>query len=91
MADLVKREDIFQETIKYLTVELERHITDEMTAKGKVQEAQELLNRLEQTCYLCGRHVPNYRSVDIAAHIEQEHPGILYDSETGEIQVAQAD
>jgi len=74
MADLVKRGDIFQETIKYLKSELERHITDEMTAKGKVQEAQELLNRLEQTCYLCGRHVPNYRSVDIAAHIEQEHP-----------------
>ena len=76
MADLVKREDIFQETIKYLTVELERHINDEMTAKGKVQEAQELLNRLQQTCYLCGRHVPNYRSVDLAAHIEQEHHGV---------------
>ena len=76
MADLVKREEIFTETIRYLKAELERHITDEMTAKGKVQEAQELLNRLQQTCYLCGRHVPNYRSVDLAAHIEQEHPQV---------------
>ena len=76
MADLVNREDIFTETIRYLKSELERHITDEMTAKGKVQEAQELLNRLEQTCYLCGKYVPNYRSVDLAAHIEQEHPQV---------------
>ena len=76
MADLVNREDIFTETIRYLKSELERHITDEMTAKGKVQEAQELLNRLQQTCYLCGTHVPNYRSVDLAAHIEQEHADV---------------
>ena len=76
MADLVNREDIFTDTIRYHKSELERHITDEMTAKGKVQEAQELLNRLEQTCYLCGKYVPNYRSVDLAAHIEQEHADV---------------
>ena len=76
MADLVNREDIFKGTIEYLKSELERHITDEMTAKGKVQEAQELLNRIQQTCYLCGRHIPHYRSVDIAAHIELEHHGV---------------
>ena len=73
MFDTVNRDQVFNSTIEYLEAELNRHITDEFTAKGKVEEARELLNRLQMTCHLCGKYVPNYRAVDISTHIKLEH------------------
>ncbi len=57
----IKSRSIFADTIEHLEQEKETHRNDEMTAKGKVTEIDELLKRLANTCDTCGKYIyPEY-------------------------------
>ena len=74
-----KSRNIFSDTIEHLEQEKERHRNDEMTAKGKVIELDELLSRLANTCDTCGKYVyPEYndKTVRLMKH-KEDH---IYDN-----------
>ena len=71
-----KKRNIFSDTIEHLEQEKERHRNDEMTAKGKVTEIDELLNRLANTCDDCGKYIyPEYndKTARLRKHKEEQH------------------
>ena len=66
--------NVFSPTIEHLKREKEIHRNDEMTARGKVTECDELIRRLQSTCHYCGKHVYSYREDNaLKVHIEEEH------------------
>jgi hypothetical protein len=68
---------VFKGTLDYLEKEKERHLNDEMTARGKVEELKELRERLLNTCSQCGEYVyPDYKDANIRleTHMEERHP-----------------
>ena len=59
----------------YLTRESETHKRDIITNQGKVQEIDELLVRVQNTCLFCGEYVYNYSDTDrMGEHINVKHP-----------------
>ena len=73
LAELPKMKSL----VAYLKEEKERHRNDEMTAKGKVTEIEELLRRVTNSCHICGQYIyPSFsdKPVDrIGEHIEDKH------------------
>tara|TARA_R110000824_G_scaffold140016_1_gene305550 strand:+ start:1213 stop:1470 length:258 start_codon:yes stop_codon:yes gene_type:complete len=70
----INKMTVFSPTIEYLEQEKERHRNDEMTARGKVAELDELLNRLEHTCDECGKYIyPEYndKTIRLIKHKEE--------------------
>ena len=69
----ITKRTVFSDTIEHLEQEKETHRNDEMTAKGKVIELDELLSRLANTCDTCGKYVyPEYndKTVRLMKHKE---------------------
>jgi|TARA_R110000824_G_scaffold120758_3_gene276417 hypothetical protein len=67
---------VFASTIAYIDQEKERHLNDEMTARGKVEELKELRVRLINTCDVCGNHVyPDYKDkyINLDKHMKEQH------------------
>lgn len=61
--------------VTYLKRESETHKGDIRRAEGKVQEIDELIVRVQNTCKFCGEYVYNYSDVDrMGQHIESKHP-----------------
>ena len=59
---------------KYLVRESDTHKGDIKRAEGKVQEIDELLQRVQNTCIYCGEYVYNYSNENrMGAHVESKH------------------
>ena len=68
-------EELLATQATYLTQEMEKHETDIANAQGKVQENQEMLQRVERTCLYCGEYVYKYGDEDrMSIHISNRHP-----------------
>jgi hypothetical protein len=63
---------------KYLTDEIAKHERDIQTNQGKVQENNELLERINNTCLYCGERVMNWgrdegEPTRMESHIDDRH------------------
>ena len=82
MADLLSGSQMLEKQAEYLRREKDQHKRDIITNQGKVQEIEELLTRVENTCLHCGEFIfPTFRDNEnrmddhiMTKHTEEREP-----------------
>jgi hypothetical protein len=77
MTHLVEQEnqasEVFNKTIEYFKAEGKRHQQRAQKESSAAQVCEEIVERLINTCYVCGDIIANWGKKTVQEHIEESH------------------